>query len=889
MDALHSGVGRRGRLSPVTVAGCVASAAWMVFCARSAVEMGWAELIYLSPQSAGGLGMMAATPLAVLWAGIAAWTPRPRPAPLPAGLEPLADPRLTGLAATAADVRMRGQTLAAAGEAAARGMAAATATALGELNRLRALSDREPASADEGLAHLEATADHAARALPNAVAGARSSVTRAGWRLEAALGRLGRAETAWDGPLELEKVSTQAMDRNCLRLDEMAATFESGLGGAEASAARLCATFGDAAGRTARQLEHLCDHGSAWTARSAARLLDGGQSLAGALAEGSGALAVSHGTLGQSLRQGTDALAAGSAALDEVSATLFQRTRSVESRLAELMGRVAAETERGVTAFEAMAGRLAGFSDSLAASAERGRQTLGRVSGELTAAAQALDRGAEQAGEREAEAGAETDLQWSRTLPAMAALEEAVIQLRAVAILPLADPGRAQCVDDLAGAVRELAETAGVVGDHVRLAAATLDQQTRHFSDSAVLVVERMGTAGDQFDRLTKALIEASSRAEITHDEGGDRLAELMTAFSRAAAQACASVEDGCGALWRQVEDGLERVADAEARVTAALDGLEPMARQLSATAATSAARLLSEGRTGPWHAPARRHAEAMPGIEEARARLHATAHSAAEACQGLARGAAAWHGTLRSTVQDFAEAARRVNTHMEVSLAFLAGGCGEVEASLAAGLPMVRATSALTRAIAAAPEGEPARLTACAERAAEAAALLDKGAETAAAIVAAALPGFAGQADGIRAGAELCQAHAEAVEARIRALSVDAYVRQAADLASDLRALGIDVEERLFGHGRMAHRTDHQRLVKAILAGLDRHDASIIRHKFEDDPAFRERVSVFLLAMENLLDRLTRGAEGESLLAPTVASDVGRLYVLLSGALGRL
>src|SRR5262249_34046326 len=83
-------------------------------------------------------------------------------------------------------------------------------------------------------------------------------------------------------------------------------------------------------------------------------------------------------------------------------------------------------------------------------------------------------------------------------------------------------------------------------------------------------------------------------------------------------------------------------------------------------------------------------------------------------------------------------------------------------------------------------------------------------------------------------------------------------------------------------------HSGDRSIFTRQLLR-LDRNVAELIKQKFESDGGFRDYVLRYLNQFETLLDQAKECDHQDVLGATFVTADVGKLYVLLSNAIGRL
>ena len=75
----------------------------------------------------------------------------------------------------------------------------------------------------------------------------------------------------------------------------------------------------------------------------------------------------------------------------------------------------------------------------------------------------------------------------------------------------------------------------------------------------------------------------------------------------------------------------------------------------------------------------------------------------------------------------------------------------------------------------------------------------------------------------------------------------------------------------------------------RRIVRNRDKTSLDAIRGNYEDDIAFREHVDRYLAQFQEALEQASESDPEDILAAVLLSSDVGKLYMLMSKALGRL
>ncbi len=120
-----------------------------------------------------------------------------------------------------------------------------------------------------------------------------------------------------------------------------------------------------------------------------------------------------------------------------------------------------------------------------------------------------------------------------------------------------------------------------------------------------------------------------------------------------------------------------------------------------------------------------------------------------------------------------------------------------------------------------------------------------------------------------------------------------DAFLRSATFVVDNLNSIAIDLNRLLErdiprGVWRVFHRGDKSAFTRRVLDTRSLRDQKRIRRKFRQDPEFREHASHYVTEFESLMQQ-AENCDYENLLRTTfLTADVGKLYLLLSRAVGR-
>jgi hypothetical protein len=152
----------------------------------------------------------------------------------------------------------------------------------------------------------------------------------------------------------------------------------------------------------------------------------------------------------------------------------------------------------------------------------------------------------------------------------------------------------------------------------------------------------------------------------------------------------------------------------------------------------------------------------------------------------------------------------------------------------------------------------------------------------------------FGRQADDLVASSKEAENQAQLLEQRRANVSVENFLQSAAYVVEKLQSLSVDIS-RIFQSGiddktwREFHSGDQSVFLRKILKNLDRHQIAAIRTRYEEDGQFRDYVNRYLAEFETLLAQARVADRADVLTGTFTSAEVGKLYLVLARALGRL
>jgi hypothetical protein len=121
-----------------------------------------------------------------------------------------------------------------------------------------------------------------------------------------------------------------------------------------------------------------------------------------------------------------------------------------------------------------------------------------------------------------------------------------------------------------------------------------------------------------------------------------------------------------------------------------------------------------------------------------------------------------------------------------------------------------------------------------------------------------------------------------------------DTFLKAATFIIETLQSIAVDLN-RVLDQGipdsvwKRYHSGDRGIFTRQLLQMQDKNAGPLIKKKFEEDPGFRDYVLRYLNQFETLLAQARECDHMDVLGATFVTADVGKLYLILSNAVGRL
>jgi hypothetical protein len=152
----------------------------------------------------------------------------------------------------------------------------------------------------------------------------------------------------------------------------------------------------------------------------------------------------------------------------------------------------------------------------------------------------------------------------------------------------------------------------------------------------------------------------------------------------------------------------------------------------------------------------------------------------------------------------------------------------------------------------------------------------------------------FETQVDQLLKAAGVATEQAERVRAAAVSAQQDTFLKAATFIIETLQSIAVDLNRILDEEipdyvWKRFHAGERAVFTRHLLRLQERGEATHIRKKFEEDPNFRDFVLRYLNQFETLLEQARDSDHQDVLGATFVTADVGKLYLLLSNAVGRL
>ncbi|GEM_PF-951943 len=891
------------------------SVSWLGFCvAYVSSNGGWDRLVAYTPLDLAALVAVGLLPLAVLWLFVAHFTRGSQVAVetelLRRQIEQLVYAESD--AATAARAGRSGETLrdqaAAFDEASSQATARAEALEAGLRKATEALQQamdrldgRSAVALDTltragtGFDEITSQAIRRAEELQTRLKGQGETLDASGARaeshaqevcqlvarqvdvLESAVSRsLERAVEAADRLRSQAAATEQAGDRAADRLDASAARLTDSLARLGQQGVDLGTLLGDKAAAIDLQLEHqranfsqalepLIQHGSEIAAaleqrvRSVSGVLEGQQAMLANLAKG----------LEDHAGRAQVVLRDQSAGFEQVAAQLLDRVHGVESSLNARVGEFSAATELALQRFDEVGQMAEHYGDTMRQAAQ-------------SASADALKIGQDLRARREEVSGT-VDAAMARIQAVNAALS---LQIQAVDVAQkqMAEGSRAlglvltEQADTYARGGEQAVEAAEAIRGRLQAEIDQMGGATRlifRHAEGLAEMAERVNSVVDGIGgRISQGTLDLTGAAETLRNELGHTdglLAHLLDVVGRA--------NDGLAKAGRELRrssaDIVAAADQAEASISGVGKALDQQVEAVGRGCGSAGDMLHALGQTLAAQAGEVDHVaqRALAQAESAGELLARFAHEFEETSTRSSTQATAAGDSLRLGIRDLGTTADRVTMQLRAAgdtlrrqaddLGVLGGETGERLDGLFDSLR---------------------------EKVQEVARISDEVIGQGESVAA----GFSRQIEELSHAVDAAEVLVQRLEKRADAVSVERFLQEAAHIVERLQSLSVDIA-RVFPQGvddktwREFHSGDRSAFLRKVLRHLDRHQINAIRGRFEEDREFRDYVNHYLTEYEGLLTRVRNSERADVLTAVFSSAEVGKLYLVLARALGRL
>lgn len=138
-------------------------------------------------------------------------------------------------------------------------------------------------------------------------------------------------------------------------------------------------------------------------------------------------------------------------------------------------------------------------------------------------------------------------------------------------------------------------------------------------------------------------------------------------------------------------------------------------------------------------------------------------------------------------------------------------------------------------------------------------------------------------------------QQQIEALEQKYKVSNIDMFMKNSADIISELEALAIDVHGIFNKQGKddelwkQYYAGDHGVFVRYLSNNMSKNEIVAIRQDYENKPDFRVVVDKYIDDFNSLIAAARNNNRAGTLLALISGSDIGKVYYVLARALGKL
>ena len=129
----------------------------------------------------------------------------------------------------------------------------------------------------------------------------------------------------------------------------------------------------------------------------------------------------------------------------------------------------------------------------------------------------------------------------------------------------------------------------------------------------------------------------------------------------------------------------------------------------------------------------------------------------------------------------------------------------------------------------------------------------------------------------------------------KFKVASIDTFMKNSADIISELETISIDINSIFNKTGddevlwKKYYEGDHSVFVRYLSKNMTKKEVIAVREDYEKKPDFRVVVDKYLDAFNSLIEAARSNNRASTLLALISGSDIGKVYYILSRALGKV
>lgn len=414
---------------------------------------------------------------------------------------------------------------------------------------------------------------------------------------------------------------------------------------------------------------------------------------------------------------------------------------------------------------------------------------------------------------------------------------------------------------------------------NVHEAGDALEQQVKALGDASAEAVTEAASIGETFQRQADDLTAASGQAAVQSERIEQILERQEKEFSRIAKALEAQTNAIDEAARRYTEEFARISDDASAKTDAAGESLRGQADELSTASRQGIDQISAVGEALGRQADVLNDASdnARALLEKNRDALDAETQAFAAAASAAVEKMQNVGALFRDQSQELTRSTGKASEEVTAVARELGGHLKGIDAALDGALARTsEGVTAVTRELGEQIKGIDATLEGALAKARELAQV------------------FAEEASTLAEAAD--HAESQAKKVRLNALDErrDVFLRASKLIVEDLNTIGLDINRVIAKQNsdRMWQKFikgDKGVFVRSMLAMSDKKAEAVIKKRYKDDEKFRGYVSRYLEQFEQLLVQASE-SDPENLLSSTfVTADVGKLYLLLSRAVGRM